>query len=71
MLDTACILLSTLVCIFVAVRAVMLDARVPWFERVGAPDVTAGAAPASGGGWRQRAVPAEQPVETAPRRPVR
>jgi hypothetical protein len=32
MLDTACILFSTILCVFVTFRAIMLDGKLPWFR---------------------------------------
>lgn len=33
MLDLACILFTTVLCVFVAFRALEMDRRVPWFGR--------------------------------------
>ncbi len=73
MIDIATILFSTIMCIFVLVRAVLLDARVPWFDRPVAPaEANDIVVPDAAHGWRQRAAVVRQAgADKPPARPGR
>ncbi|WP_149536599.1 hypothetical protein [Siccirubricoccus phaeus] len=72
MIDTLGILLTCLACLYVAIRAVQLDAMLPWFQpprrEAGAPDAAVpgeGAGPATpspGARPRRAAAPAPRPA---------
>ena len=56
MVDTFCILFSTIGCLVVIVRAVQLDRVLPWFAPEQAPEPEAAPdAPAARAGWRATA----------------
>ncbi len=53
MLDLSAILFTTILCVFIAVRAVILDSKIPWFSQP-QPEDTQGKAQEVDEGWRPK-----------------
>lgn len=78
MVDTVCMLASTILCLFATYRAVVIDRRGPWFRPLARPDASlpeGNAKPGKhpettrpGGGWRARATQADVRARSIPNR---
>lgn len=53
MLDLTAILFTTILCVFVAARAVILDSKIPWFSQP-RPEDAAGKPPPPETGWNRK-----------------
>jgi hypothetical protein len=53
MLDLSAILFTTILCVFIAVRAVILDSKIPWFSQP-QPEEAPGQARETEAGWQRK-----------------